>query len=64
MDVFVIPIGRDRYELYCEMAGEPDGAELGPPPTGVIREIAAPLFRDAAGSRGAPAPGQHDLDSS
>lgn len=36
MDVFVIPIGRDRYELYCEMTGEPEGVESGPPPTGII----------------------------
>ncbi len=38
MDVFVIPIGRDRYELYCEMT-EPEGAEPEPPPTGVIGKL-------------------------
>jgi hypothetical protein len=38
MDVFVIPIGRDRYELYCEMTEEPE-AEPGPPPTGVIGKL-------------------------
>jgi len=39
MDVFVIPIGRDRYELYCEMTGEPEAAEPEPPPTGVIGKL-------------------------
>ena len=27
MDVFVIPVGHDRYELYCETSGEPPGVE-------------------------------------
>jgi hypothetical protein len=39
MDVFVIPIGRDRYELYCEMAGEPEGEAPGPPPTTVAGKL-------------------------
>jgi hypothetical protein len=38
MDVFVIPIGRDRYELYCEIAGD-EGAEPEPVPTGVIGKL-------------------------
>ena len=38
MDVFVIPIGRDRYELYCEMA-EPESIEPDPPPTGMIGKL-------------------------
>jgi hypothetical protein len=35
MDVFVIPVGRDRYELYCEQpddAGDADDA----PPGGIV----------------------------
>ena len=38
MDVFVIPTGRDRYELYCEMT-EPEGDEPGPPPAGIIGKL-------------------------
>ncbi len=30
MDVFVIPIGRDRYELYCETSTDSDGLESAP----------------------------------
>jgi hypothetical protein len=34
MDVFVVPVGPDRYELYCESAGDPaDEAE--PQPEGL-----------------------------
>jgi hypothetical protein len=47
MDVFVIPIGRDRYELYCEMTGEPRLLSRSPADRR-DREIAAPVFRDAA----------------
>jgi len=39
MDVFVIPVGRDRYELYCEIAGEPEGEEPGPPPDGIVGKL-------------------------
>ena len=34
MDVFVIPIGPDRYELYCEQPFARDDAS--PPPSGVM----------------------------
>ena len=38
MDVFVIPIGSDRYELYCEFVDNPDAAaEL--PATGVLGRL-------------------------
>lgn len=30
MDVFVIPIGRDRYELYCEVTDEAEVLDEGP----------------------------------
>ena len=30
MDVFVIPISRDRYELYCETSTDSDGLESAP----------------------------------
>ena len=39
MDVFVIPIGSDRYELYCEMTTDLDDAEPGPPPTGMVGKL-------------------------
>ncbi|MBI4887009.1 MAG: hypothetical protein HY824_07945 [Acidobacteria bacterium] len=31
MEVFVIPIGRDRYELYCEPSDDQDGIDTEPP---------------------------------
>lgn len=39
MDVFVIPTGPDRYELYCEMSGEATGFEGDPAPTGFIGKL-------------------------
>lgn len=38
MDVFVIPIGSDRYELYTEEEEDPD-AEPEPPATGVVGRL-------------------------
>jgi hypothetical protein len=38
MDVFVIPVGPDRYELYCEHSADAD-AGPDPPPTGVIGKL-------------------------
>ena len=39
MDVFVIPIARDRYELYCEPSGEMDAAAEGIPATGLFGRL-------------------------
>jgi K+-H+ exchange-related protein len=39
MDVFVIPIGRDRYELYCEPSVDPDAVVETVPPVGVIGRL-------------------------
>ncbi len=39
MDVFVIPIARDRYELYCEPSGEVDSAAEGIPATGLFGRL-------------------------
>jgi len=39
MDVFVIPIGRDRYELYCEPSVDPDAAEESVPTAGIIGRL-------------------------
>lgn len=39
MDVFVIPIGRDRYELYCEPSADPDAAEESVPAAGIIGRL-------------------------
>ena len=38
MDVYLVPVGPDRYELYCEIPDEltPEGAE---PPHGIFRRI-------------------------
>jgi hypothetical protein len=38
MDVFVIPVGPDRYELYCEHAEELGDLD-GTPPSGVIGKL-------------------------
>ena len=54
MDVFVIPIGRDRYELYCEQPVETDVVRRGA--GRVHRPAAASLHGQAAGSRGASQP--------
>lgn len=32
MDVYLVPIGRDRYELYCEVPDEPEEAADANPP--------------------------------
>lgn len=37
MDVFVIPIGPGRYELYCETVADPEAA--GPPASGVLGRL-------------------------
>ena len=39
MDVFVIPIGRDRYELYCEPSGDPDPTADGVPAVGLLGRL-------------------------
>ncbi|MEQ1572997.1 MAG: hypothetical protein ABL993_01995 [Vicinamibacterales bacterium] len=37
MEVFVIPIGRDRYELYCEVSPEPPDEPL--PTSGILSRL-------------------------
>src|SRR5688500_15691636 len=38
MDVFLVPVAPDRYELYCEEPDEPEPpAEAGTPPPGFFR---------------------------
>lgn len=49
MDVFVIPVGPSRYELYCEVA-DTSPAEHGVPPTGLfgrLRHKFAAMLRTA-----------------
>jgi hypothetical protein len=49
MDVFVIPMGPEKYELYCEPAAEMDAAE-GLPPSGMfgrLRERFSAMLRAA-----------------
>jgi hypothetical protein len=38
MDVYVIPVGRDRYELYCEVADDPEAGDDAPP-SGTIGKL-------------------------
>ena len=39
MDVYVVPIGIDRYELYCEVAAGEHAPSDEPPPTGIIGRL-------------------------
>ncbi len=39
MDVYVIPIGRDRYELYCEMSADAELAVAAAPPSGFFATL-------------------------
>ena len=39
MDVYVIPVGRERYELYCEPAADPGLAADGVPATGMLGRL-------------------------
>jgi Mitochondrial K+-H+ exchange-related len=39
MDVFVIPIGHDRYELYCEQPDEPEKVDAEEPPRGLLGKL-------------------------
>ena len=38
MDVYLVPIGRERYELYCEVPDEPD-EPVGDAPEGFVRRM-------------------------
>lgn len=38
MDVYLVPVGADRHELYCEIPDEPDQT-AGEPPTGYFRRL-------------------------
>ena len=39
MDVYLVPVGAERYELYCEVPDEPVEPE-GAPPRGFVRRMA------------------------
>jgi hypothetical protein len=39
MDVFLVPVARDRYELYCEEPDDPDTLEGAAPPRGFFKRI-------------------------
>ena len=55
MDVFVIPIGRDRYELYCEQPADADAPTETRRRPASSRRLRAALRADAAGGRRAAA---------
>ena len=38
MDVFLVPVGPERYEPYCEVPDEPD-ADVAEPPAGFFRRL-------------------------
>jgi hypothetical protein len=39
MDVYLVPIGRERYELYCEVPDEPEESVVDPPSDGFIHRM-------------------------
>jgi hypothetical protein len=39
MDVYLVPVGPQRYELYCEVPDEPDEAAVAAPPRGFFRRM-------------------------
>lgn len=39
MDVFVIPVGPERYELYCEQPADDDDSDAEPAPSGFIARL-------------------------
>jgi hypothetical protein len=39
MDVFLVPVALERYELYCEEPDEPPAADADEPPKGVLRRM-------------------------
>ena len=39
MDVYVIPVGRDRYELYCEPTADAEFEADGEPPRGLVGRL-------------------------
>ncbi len=40
MDVFLVPVAADRYELYCEEPDEPDESGGSAPPKGFFKRLA------------------------
>jgi hypothetical protein len=62
MDVYLVPIGRDRHELYCEIPDEPETEHAPEQPKGFFRrlrarfsEMLAEAERERLQSRPAPA---------
>jgi len=41
MDVYLVPVARDRHELYCEVPDEPETEQPAEPPRGFIARIRA-----------------------
>jgi hypothetical protein len=39
MDVYLLPVGQDRYELYCEVPDEPEAPPEAEPPRGFIQRL-------------------------
>jgi len=45
MDVYLVPVGPNRHELYCEVPDEPESDGPAEPPTGIISRLRA-RFRE------------------
>ena len=39
MDVYLLPVGQDRYELYCEVPDEPEAPPETEPPKGMLQRL-------------------------
>ena len=57
MDVFLVPVGAERYELYCEVPDEPDH-DVAEPPPGFFRRLVHRFKRNDRRCRARAAPGQ------
>ena len=60
MDVYLVPVGAERYELYCEVPDEPEEGTVDEPPPGFFRRLVnrfKEMIADAERERrhGAPA---------
>ena len=57
MDVFLIPVGQDRYELYCEPSTDSAGTESSLPAAGLVGRLRQRRDRVYAAGRGGAAEG-------
>jgi hypothetical protein len=67
MDVYLLPVGQDRYELYCEVPDEPEAPPEAEPQKGVLHGLRRRFWDMLAEAererrRHASSAHQHDVD--